>query len=203
MTVFEKWIQGITAGIAGLTFVWGIISIFIVHRQNKSLAILQGKADKGIYVSKVVFDRVFLEFKNLSKCLFENYNNACTKLFPVIDQVLCFLKQDQKVEKMQEYYNESMKAVNNLVQIIQTNRFIFPNKLIINLEKFENEIKGILQVYDDKIRDTINGNNLVIGLVTLKTEQEYVKKSSELSDLFQTIEKEMKEYIESLQVIEK
>ena len=35
------------------------------------------------------------------------------------------------------------------------------------------------------------------------TEKEYVKKSRELSDLFQTIEKEMKEYIESLQVIEK
>lgn len=107
MTCFEKWVQGITAGIAGLTFVWGIISIFIVHRQNKSLAILQGKAEKGIYVSKTVFDRVFLEFQNLSKCLFENYNNACAMLFPKIDQVLCFLDHEKKLKKMGEYYKKA------------------------------------------------------------------------------------------------
>ena len=162
MTVFEKWIQGITAGIAGLTFVWGIISIFIIHRQNKSLAILQGKAEKGIYVSKTVFDRVFLEFQKISKSLFENYNNACN-MASIINEAECFDSKHSYIEKILEYREESKQAINAFVELICVNQFIIPDNLLSDLQKFEHEIKDVFIMYNDEKNNIINDINKSSG----------------------------------------
>lgn len=76
-----------------------------------------------------------------------------------------------------------------------------PEDILTNLEKFENEIKDILQIYDNKIRDEISGADYNTGLVTLKVEQEYIKKSESLIDLYKSIEKQMRKHIEGLQVV--
>ena len=66
MTIFEKTVQIITAIIASLTFVWGVVSAVMVWKQNKKLTKMQGVIDRGSHVSKVVFDKIFSTFERIT-----------------------------------------------------------------------------------------------------------------------------------------
>lgn len=88
--------------VSGITLIWGIVSVFIVFRQKKAIAIMQKQLEKGTYVSNAVFDKLFEEIQKLSECLFCNYNNASVKLFPLLERVISNLPDDKKLEQMQE-----------------------------------------------------------------------------------------------------
>ena len=203
MSDFEKIVQIVTAIVAFLTFIWGVVSAIITHKQSKKIAILQSQLEKGTYVSNAVFDKLFLEFQKLSECLFDNCNNVSVKLFPTLEQVLCRLPHDEKVEKMREYYNESIADFNDLVRLIHINKLLLPKTIFDDLIFFERTTRELVVGYEDKLRDVASGRTFDNGAFTIKDEREALKKTDELSKTFDKIEEEMLAYLNSLQVIDK
>ena len=203
MSDFEKIVQIVTAIVAFLTFIWGVVSAIITHKQSKKIAILQSQLEKGTYVSNAVFDKLFLEFQKLSECLFDNCNNVSVKLFPTLEQVLCRLPHDEKVEKMREYYNESIADFNDLVRLIHINKLLLPKTIFDDLIFFERTTRELVFGYKDKLRDAMLGRTFDNGAFTRENERESSKKADELSKTFDKIEEKMLVYLNSLQVIEK
>ena len=157
------------------------------------------KIEKSNHVSKVVFDKIFLQFQNILDCLFENYNNAAVRLFPVVEQVICFLPNNQKkIDKMQNYYEQSETEFNDLVRLIQTNRFILDSDMIELLQRFEKIMKELLIWYKDKIRDI----GATIKNITGEKELELVKKAESTLALYDQISDCFKKYIDKLQIID-
>ncbi len=203
MSEIEKVIQIITMIVSGITLIWGIVSVFIVFRQKKAIAIMQKQLEKGTYVSNAVFDKLFEEIQKLSECLFCNYNNASVKLFPLLERVISNLPDDKKLEQMEKYYNESVEKFNDLVKLIYVNTFVLPQSMFDNLLEFEQEMKAIIMGYNDKMRDVAFGRTFENGAFTRENERELVEKSGNMSEIFKKIENDMFQYLNSLQVIYK
>ena len=159
------------------------------------------KLEKSNYVSKVVFDTIFLGFQKLSQCLFENYNNAAVRLFPLLEQTICMIPfKEGKVLKMKEFYEKSLNDLNQLVYLTQINRFILTDEMIQMLESFETIIKEIISCYADKMTDVETG--CAYTYLTREKENEMIKKGDQSMELFKHIEKIFDEYIKSLQIVE-
>ena len=75
-----------------LTFLWAVVSIFITYGQNKKLA----SFEKKNYVSKAVFDRLFMLFQTVSDLMFELYNDFQKNLYPKLDTKCAHTKTKQK-----------------------------------------------------------------------------------------------------------
>ena len=116
----------------------------------------------------------------------------------IINEAECFDSKHSYIEKILEYREESKQAINAFVELICVNQFIIPDNLLSDLQKFEHEIKDVFIMYNDEKNNIINDINSVD-----QNQQNYEAKKNELFNLSQIIENKMKEYIESLQVIEK
>ena len=194
-------ISSISTAIAICSLVWAIINDKKNRKTQQTLAFLQGRIDKGNYISKVVFDKIFIQFQELSACMFDNYNNAASKMFPFIDQVICFIATKQeKLNKMLEYYNQSKSDLNNLIKLIQINRFLLTNKMIELLLKFELIMKELIIWYDEKIRDV--NNESIAKIITSEKEQELTEKANTTLELYNEITDCFKNYIEQLKIAE-
>lgn len=191
----------ISLAVAVGALIWGIISDTKNRNLEKRIAVLQGKIEKGNYVSRVVFDQVFLQFQKLSFSLFENYNNAAARLFPIIERVICLISNTQeKIDKMKEYWEKSKEDLNGLIQLIQTNRFILTSEMMQLLERFEGTMKGLINSYENKIIDLINEDSE--KLITAIDEQKLQKKAVETQILYNAIMDCFKKHLESLQIID-
>lgn len=191
----------ISLAVAVGALIWGIISDTKNRNLEKRIAVLQGKIEKGNYVSRVVFDQVFLQFQKLSVSLFENYNNAAARLFPIIERVICSQASTQeKIDKMKEYWEKSKEDLNSLIRLIQTNRFILTSEMIQLLEQFEGTMKGLINSYEEKIIDV--ESPIWEKLITVKDEQKLQKKAVETQTLYNSIMDCFKKHLESLQIID-
>lgn len=191
----------ISLAVAVGALIWGIINDTKNRNLEKRIAVLQGKIEKGNYVSRVVFDQVFLQFQKLSVSLFENYNNVRVKLFPLIEQVICFIANTQKkIDEMKKYYKESTEGFNRLVKLIHTNRFIFTEEMIQLLERFEGTMKGLLYSYQEKISDV--EKPIWEKLITVEEQQKLKKKAEDTYTLYNSIMDCFKKHLESLQIID-
>lgn len=191
----------ISLAVAVGALIWGIINDTKNRNLGKRIAVLQGKIEKGNYVSRVVFDQVFLQFQKLSVSLFENYNNAAARLFPIIERVICSQASTQeKIDKMKEYWEKSKEDLNSLIRLIQTNRFILTSEMIQLLEQFEGTMKGLINSYEEKIIDLINEDSE--KLITAIDEQKLQKKAVETQTLYNSIMDCFKKHLESLQIID-
>lgn len=194
-------ISSISAAVALGSFVWAIINDIKNRKTQQKLAILQGKIDKSNYVSKVVFDKIFSQFQAISDCMFDNYNNAVAKMYPFIDQILCFLPtKKEKVDKMMEYYKQSKFDLNALIKLIQTNRFILTDEMLELLQQFEKLMKNLITWYDSKIHDVANDS--IAKFVTPENEKELSAKADSTLTLYNKISACFKIYIERLQIAE-
>lgn len=183
-------------------FVWTIINDLRSRRTEKSLALLDGKIKKSNYVSKVVFDNIFMKFQELSACLFENYNNVAALLFPVMDTTICFLSsKEEKIIKMKEFYKKSIDDCNSLIRLLQHNRFILTCDMIESIEIFEKNIKELIVWYDSKIMDICNESSNG-KYVTAQQERDLIKKASDMVSSYNSISEKFKTYIKGLQIIE-
>ena len=172
----------------------------LANKTQKQITTLNGKISKSNYVSQVVFDEIFSQFQKILLCLFDNYNNVNVFLFPQLEQVICFLPTtEEKTKKMIEYYQKSTNDLNDLVRLIQTNRFVLTDEMINKLCKFEDIIKELINWYDMKIRDI--ANNSLDKLVPLKDEIELTKKAHETLDIYNQISNIFKIYINGLQIV--
>lgn len=183
-----------------IALIWSIVNFFILYEQNKRIIFLQSNCEKKVHVSNIVFDKLFLEFQKLSECLFDGYNIVQGKLFPFIEQEVCFLSKDEKKQKMKAYLDETVVNINNLVRLIHSNKFMLPSEILNNLLEFEKDVKFFMQAYKHKVTDVLKGVNPEHGYITPNKEEEYSAKATELSKLYEKIETEMKKYLESLQV---
>ena len=131
MEIISVIVAIISVFVAIASFVWSIINDQKNRKQQKQITSLEGKLEKSNYVSKVVFDTIFLGFQKLSQCLFENYNNAAVRLFPLLEQTICMIPfKEGKVLKMKEFYEKSLNDLNQLVYLTQINRFILTDEMI-------------------------------------------------------------------------
>lgn len=191
----------ISLAVAVGALIWGIINDTKNRNLGKRIAVLQGKIEKGNYVSRVVFDQVFLQFQKLSVSLFENYNNAAARLFPIIERVICLISNTQeKIDEMTKYWNKSKEDLNSLIRLIQTNRFILTSEMIQLLERFEGAMKEVINSYEEKIIDLINEDSE--KLITAIDEQKLQKKAVGTQTLYNSIMDCFKKHLESLQIID-
>lgn len=182
------------------SLIWSIISETKNRKLKKDVANLNGKIEKSNYVSKVVFDTIFLQFQKISKSLFENYNNAAVRLFPILEQTICMIPDKEgKIKKMLEFYEKSQNDLNELISITQVNRFILTETMVNKLESFENLMKEIICGYENKMLDIRNGS--FNEYVTQEDEREFIKKSDESMQIFKDIERIFEGYINSLQIV--
>ena len=200
MTSIEKIALIISTLLAVGSFVWGIINSVKNQQQQKQITKLTGKIEKSNYVSKVVFDRIFLQFQEISKSLFENYNNAVARLFPVLEATICMIPdKDGKLKKMCEFYCKSREDLNELIHLTQVNRFILTEKMIKKLESFEDVMKELIDGYENKISDVRHG--APYGYLTRERERELIEKANESLQIFKEIEEIFANHINSLQIV--
>ena len=200
MTSIEKIALIISTLLAVGSFVWGIINGVKNQQQQKQIAKLTGKIEKSNYVSKVVFDSIFLQLQKISKSLFENYNNAVVRLFPVLEATICMIPdKDGKLKKMYEFYCKSQEDLNELIHLTQVNRFILTEEMIKKLESFEDVLKELIDGYENKISDVRHGTSY--GYVTRERERELIEKANESMQIFKEIEGIFANHINSLQIV--
>ncbi len=193
-------ISSISILIAIGSLIWNIINEAKNRKLQKHITNLTGKIEKSNYVSKVVFDTIFLQFQKISQSLFENYNNAVVRLFPALEQTICMIPDKEgKIKKMLELYIKSQNDLNELISITQVNRFMLTETMIKKLESFENVMKQIIDGYENKMRDVRNGS--LYEYASLESERELVKKADESMQIFKDIEKIFEGYINSLQIV--
>ena len=179
--------------VAIATFIWKIISDSKNRKAQKSNINTQGKIDKSNYVSKVLFDKIFSQFQALSSSMFHNYNNVATKLYPLLDTFLYKLSFDEKIKYMQDYYDQSVKDCNTLVELIHTNLFILTNEMVVALSEFEQLIKRLLTRYSNKIKFLLSGHSE-------EDVTELISKASSSIELYKKVVACFKSYIQSLQI---
>ncbi len=179
--------------VAIATFIWKIISDSKNRKAQKSNINIQGKIDKSNYVSKVLFDKIFSQFQALSSSMFHNYNNVATKLYPLLDTFLYKLSFDEKIRYMQEYYDQSVKDCNTLVELIHTNLFILTNEMVVALSEFEQLIKRLLTRYSNKINSLSSGNSE-------EDETNLINEAHSSIELYKKVVAYFKSYIQSLQI---
>lgn len=168
---------------------------------QKVIASLKGKIEKSNYVSKIVFDNIFNTFQNISKSMFDNYNHSMGKLFPFIDEELCFISdKEKKLEFLNNAKEKSKNLINEFVNLIHVNHFIIPENIFELLIKFENETKELHQWFKTKIDDEINeypekniSYNENSRLITLATHT---------SILYNEVQSEFYSYINKLSIVE-
>lgn len=192
-------ISGVAVIVSIASFSWTVISDNRNRATKEKISKLEGKISKSNYVSRVVFDKIFEQFQAISNCLFNNYNNMIVKLYPMLEQNLSILPTKEKVEKMNEYYQESQNDINELVKLIQTSRFMLTESMIELLNNFEKTIKELLAYYKNKIIDLVN--NSTEKFVTMEIEIKLISKAASTLEIFNEITKSFKIYIENLQVV--
>lgn len=188
---------------SGVSTAWAVLKTIIDAVNDRKLAVVRKCLDKNAYVSNVIFDKIFAEFQKISECLFNNVSDATTKLFPRVEQVLCRLPYDKKIEQMRKYENEAIYNANELIKLTQINCFILPENILKQLEEAEDTIRELIVVFQDKIKDAEGNVDVKDRLVQKQEEVKYQKKSDELSRLVFVIETEIRKYLNSLQVIYK
>lgn len=184
----------ITPCVSILTAVMSIVIII----SNKKLARVQGEINKKIYASNKLFDKIFNAFERISRCLFYNYNDA-VKLFPGIDEILCKMSLEDRKAKMIEYFNEAKNHYNELVVAIEENRFLLlgeQEELLRNLEDFEKRMLILLKNYESKVNYFINTSKDYNEFFTPENESVFVKKASELREIYKKLCAEMRQYFE-------
>lgn len=188
-----------------LSFCGTIISLFFSWRNTRKnnefktqISTLQVKLNRGTYVSKVVFNQIFKLFQDISICLFDNYNNAMTKLFPILNLSIPLSRSD-KVNEMLEYHQQAIEDLNKLITLTQTNRFILINEIIDLLKNFEEEMRYLISQYESKIQDAQNDSAKFIDLKDLSDLSSKAINTMNLSNL---IEDYFKKYIDQLQIID-
>ena len=94
---------------------------------------------------------------------------------------------------MQEYYDQSVKDCNTLVELIHTNLFILTNEMVVALSEFEQLIKRLLTRYSNKIKFLLSGHSE-------EDETELISKASSSIELYKKVVACFKSYIQSLQI---
>ncbi|MCL2848341.1 MAG: hypothetical protein FWE13_06345 [Firmicutes bacterium] len=77
----------IAMAFAGLAFLWGIVSFFILHKRTVGIEKIKAKLEKTNYVSKIRFDMEFDILKQLSETM-QSMVFSVSHLFPMMDYVL-------------------------------------------------------------------------------------------------------------------
>ena len=195
MTSIEKIIQTITVIIAGITFVWSVISVFLVYNQNKKLKKLQGGIDRGNHVSKVVFDKIFLTFESLAKIMFDCYNVAGREMFPFYDDAKNSIDNPKlDINKMIEVEKKAINLINKFIEILEINRFILSGEILEKLSNFEIKMKVLKQGYSNKIEQLENFSK--------KEEKDMLKFAEELQEDYKYISDLCNDYIQQLQIVD-
>lgn len=146
--IFSKIIVPI---ISILTFLWAVVSIFITYGQNKKLA----SFEKKNYVSKAVFDRLFMLFQTVSDLMFELYNDFQKNLYPKLDTIKTITtNKEEIIKQMRAYQNETKTRLNEFIKAIHTNRFLIEPGIYKSLLDFEECATNLYIRYEDKIHDT-------------------------------------------------
>ncbi|MBO5090867.1 MAG: hypothetical protein J6K52_00580 [Clostridia bacterium] len=193
-------ISSVSILVAVGSLIWNIINSIKNRKLQKEIASMNGKIEKSNYVSKVVFDTIFLQFQKISKSLFENYNNAAVRLFPILEQTICMIPDKEgKIKKMLEFHGKSQNDLNELISITQVNRFMLTEAMVNKLETFENLMKQIIDGYENKMRDVSTGS--LYEYVSREDERELTEKANETMKIFKDVEALFEDYIESLQII--
>ena len=195
MTAFEKIIQIITAVISTITFVWGIVSAFIVYNQNKKLTKLQGYIDRGNHVSKVVFDTIFETFQVLSKSMFECYNIAGRELFPYYENAITSIDNPRfDIMKMEDASERARYFLNQMIETVELNRFILSQEILEEVRDFELKMKMIMCVYSEKKEQ--------LRKFPAEKEEEMKKVAEELQSDYQNFTDLCYDYIQELQIVD-
>ena len=195
MTTFEKWVQGITAGVAVLTFVWSIISIIIIYKQNKKLALLQGKIERGNHVSRTVFDSIFNAFQKLSTDMFYCYNYVGRDMFPYFPAAVNNeYNPHYDQQKMETIYELTRQRLDEVIKQTQLNRFILDDNIIVALESFDLKMQEVLEGYAAKIKFKQRYSS--------QKEKEMQRIAEELQNDYKFFSRLCFIYIQELQIVE-
>lgn len=192
MTMFEKTVQIITIIVAIGAFLWGIVSVFILHFQNKKIAKLQSRLECGNHISRTVFDKIFNVLQETSVAMFECYNCAGRQMFPYYrDAIESNENPRYDIDKMSEACDKAKSFLNTLIETTQLNRFIIPTNILEQLESFEISMKIIMNGYSAKM----------VELDKFEDEQLMMKRAEQLQYDYQEFTSNCREYIDSLQIL--
>ena len=165
--IFSKIIVPI---ISILTFLWAVVSIFITYEQNKKLA----SFEKKNYVSKAVFDRLFMLFQTVSDLMFELYNDLWKVLLYTKRQAdLLWQKADpNQIPSFSEQIRLTRNAISDNLLLIEEEHY---EKLIQLIEQFEQFQFGKLKLID--IRIQIEGGEQVQQIISKADAQNTINKN--------------------------
>lgn len=184
----------ISSIIAVATLIWNIINENKKNKLKKEIEILRGKINRGDYVSNAVFDKLFFTIGEITKSLFINYNNVAIKMFPRIT----YSSQSNYME-MVKIKNKAELDLNNLIELIHINRFIFNEDIIIELENFEKKMKYFFKFYENKINDECVGDSKKI--LSQEKLNLLCDEASEVIEVYKKIEIIFKELISGLTIV--
>ena len=167
---------------------------------QKELSILNDKLDRTNYVSKVVFDKIFNQFELLSNIMFKNYNNVKEFFLPISKPDYNSGVKRELAKMMVDKRNSAKNDLNELVKLIQINRFILTSDMIKLLSNFETLIKDLFNWYDNKIYDVVNGDSS--HSINRKKYAELNLKADNALKMYNRIENFFKRYIAQLQIVD-
>lgn len=196
MSGLEIFLQIIVPVISFLSFVWGIISVFVVYGQNKKITSLEKKN----YVSKAVFDKLFSLFQTVSDLMFELYNDFQQNFYPRLDTTKTIITDKKEIVKtMRKYQAETRTRYNEFVKAIHTNRFLIEPTIYDSLLDFEECASELYTRYEDKIYDTEAERNEDKRL-TRDDHRRLQDQAMKLREFYEDSETLIEEYIYDLQV---
>lgn len=138
-----------TINIAGI-----VANLFLAYKNNQnSKELLKQEAYNQIETEKHrrVYSEKFDAATKTQLLLFYNYNNAAM-LYPLIFWALPDVKKQQNI--MLEKYKKAKDEFDEMVKVIHArNALLFPKSIMDNLVSFETEMRELIGVYPDIIRE--------------------------------------------------
>lgn len=165
------------------------------------IELLKSKVEKSNYVSKVVFDKIFITFEKLSISMFKIYNNNNAEMFPFIEHKLCFINDNEaKAKHMNEVLKKDEKDLNEFVNLVHTNKFILSKNLLNKITDFEKESKQLFQWYKEKILDETKTS--LAKIIDTKQNNELIRLAEHTHEIYNEIQTEFNIYISNLIIID-
>ena len=187
--------------LSGITFLWGLASIFVIHGQNKKIQAIKSRDEKSNHISKVQFDAEFKLYQEISSSLYKCVSDN-SQLFPFgLDRINPLDKEGTK-KIYKERFENAVKSYNEFSEnLFKYAPFI--NKGLFD-EFDELRIMCIHQInlYPDLIMSDNSQMKAEMRKSLIDADEDCWRKTPLISAKYKGLSDSLREYLASLKVID-
>lgn len=177
-----------------------IITSILGYFFNKKFSKYNKTLDNSTYVSKIVFNKIFEVFQQVSKSMFDTYNIAIGQMFPLIEKYHPDKNREETINYMIKILKDAETNFNNFINLIYINKFIIPENIFVKLNNFEKNAKQLICSYEFKIQD--NSKDYISKFITPDKNNELITLASHTQTLYNELQIDFYNFLNNLIIIE-